>query len=85
MTKKELSKISQKIESLTMRIYNDSKTNEALETYYNELSEIDLTLRNLVQFWNADNGKSRSPQKILAARENGKKGGRPKKNKTESI
>jgi len=30
-------------------------------------------------------GRSRSPAKVAAARENGKKGGRPRKNKEEAI
>lgn len=85
MKKQTLNELLERLEILVKEIYNDSKQNEALEKYYIELADINNILSVELNSWNAGNGKSRTPEKILAARENGKKGGRPKKNKTESV
>lgn len=85
MKKKTLKELSERINELARTLYNDSKHNVELEKYYAELFDIGNIFQVELDAWNINNGRARSFEKIQAARENGKKGGRPKKNKTENI
>ena len=85
MKKKTLQELADRINSLAETLYSDSKSNTALEKYYSELFDIGNIFRVELESWNVNNGRAKTPGKIIAARENGKKGGRPKKNKTENI
>ena len=85
MKKKTLKELSGRINALALVLYNDSKHNVELEKYYAELFDIGNIFQVELDSWNADNGRARSLEKINAARENGKKGGRPRKDKTEKL
>lgn len=85
MKKKNLIELSNRINALAENFYSDSRINTDLEKYYAELFDIGNIFRVELESWNAGNGKAKTPEKINAARENGKKGGRPKKNTTESL
>jgi hypothetical protein len=84
MKKKTLQELSDRINSLAELLYSESKTNTALEKFYSELFDIGNIFSVELKAWNANNGRAKTFEKIQAARENGKKGGRPKKIKIES-
>ena len=52
---------------------------------YNQKMTEEEILRFCMSIAGRKGGRSRSPAKVAAARENGKKGGRPRKNKEEAI
>lgn len=85
MRKKILMEQTERLNRLAQAIYNESKHNAELDKYYRELFDIWNIMHTELDTWNADNGHARSYEKAQAARENGKKGGRPKKDKTENI